>query len=149
MEFHLETHIERPVGEVFAFLRDIDQHERTDDSVVPVYAKVSPGPAAVGTRYLEMVRVLPQLCFEIRSEVTTLEPERDLAYRWTGPGMHGELAYVFEALDAGTRLYQYQTLHLHGFLRLFSPFVRRAFGGRIQERLGEIKSALERGGIDT
>ena len=143
MKFHLKTHINRPVEQVFAFLRDIDQHHLLDHPVVPVYAKVTPGPLRVGTEILEMVRVMPFICMEIRSQVTGLETNRSISYRWQGPGMHGELTYLFNETKSGMHLTQIQTLEMHGLGELFNPIVRKAFHQRIEARLADIKATLE------
>ena len=91
MRFRFVQTIEAPVERVFAFLRDIDRVAGEPGTVVPVYDKVTPGPAGVGTRYREVIRLLPGLEAEMMSELVRFEPPRFLGYRFRGLGLSGEL----------------------------------------------------------
>jgi len=143
MEFELAIFIERAPDEVFRFLRDLYQLPFHEHPVVPVYEKLTPGPVAVGTHFREGVRTSPFTRLVILSEVTALRPEAYLAYRWRGPGMHGELVYEMVAAPGGTELAQRQTLILTGPLRLAAPFIGRAFAARLATRLAGIRAILE------
>ena len=147
MHFRVETEIAKSPQFVFELLRDIDQEVRDPRSVVPVLEKLTPGPCAVGSRYREVVRVLPFANAEIISEVDWLEPPRVLGYRFTwrllGARMSGTLRYHFEGSPAGTHLVQEQTLVPAGLLRAFSPVIRRMFGARLRRRILEVKRAAE------
>lgn len=143
MEFELSVVINRPLEEVFAFFRDIDQHAGQKGTVVPVYDKVTPGPVGVGTQYHEIVQVMPFVTGEILTEVVGYEPSQRLAYRFVALGMPGELTYCFEAVEEGTRLVQRQSLWPSGWMKLFSPMIRAMFSRMIVRRLVGIKSFLE------
>ena len=143
MNFEFRAVIACPLAEVFAFFRDMDQQARQEDSVVPVYDKVTPGPTGVGTRYREVVRLLPGLTAEIRSEITAFEPERHLAYRFSGLGMDGVLNYYLEATELGTLVVQRQSLYPRGLLKLFNPLIEAAFSRAAGGRLQGIKALLE------
>jgi hypothetical protein len=121
MDFELSATINRPLEEVFGFFRDIDQHAGQEGTIVPVYDKITPGPVGVGTRYREVVQVMPFVTGEILTEVVGYEPGQRLAYRFVALGMVGELTYRFEAAEEGTRVVQRQSLWPGGWLRLFSP----------------------------
>jgi uncharacterized protein YndB with AHSA1/START domain len=114
MEFELTAVINRPLEEVFAFFRDVDQHAGQKGTIVPVYDKITPGPVGVGTRYREVVQVMPFVTGEILTEVVGYEPSRRLAYRYVALGMAGELTYCFEAVKEGTRMVQRQSLRPGG-----------------------------------
>lgn len=145
MEFQRTTVINRPLHEVFAFFRDIDQHAGRKGTVVPVYDKVTPGPVGVGTRYWEVVQLLPFVTGEIVTEVVGYEPGRRLTYRYVALGMPGELTYLFEAVEGGTRLVQQQSLRPSGVLRVCSPLIEAMFSRMIARRLIGIKCLLESG----
>jgi len=127
--FELCIDISRPPVEVFAFLCNIDQMIAQTPlekrRLVPVYEKVTPGPVGVGTRYRELVRVLPFAHMEILNEITGFEPDQRLELEWTGGGK-GDLAYRLDLMRGGTRLHQRQSLEPRGVLRLFSPFISSA-----------------------
>lgn len=143
MEFELSTIIHRPLREVFAFFRDIDQHAGQKGTIVPVYDKITPGPVGVGTRYREVVQVMPLITGEILTEVVGYQPDQQLAYRFIALGMAGELTYGFEATEEGTRVVQRQSLWPSGWMRLFSPMIGAMFSRMIAKRLAGIKGFLE------
>ena len=143
MNFEFRAVIARPLADVFAFFRDLDQHAGQEGSVVPVYDKVTPGPTGVGTRYREVIRLLPGLTAEMWSEITAYEPERRLAYRFSGMGMDGLLDYEFEATGEGTLIVQRQSLHPRGLLNLLNPLIKPAFSRAAGNRLEGIKHLLE------
>lgn len=143
MQFELSAVIRRPREEIFSFFRDIDQHAGQEGTLVPVYDKTTPGPVGVGTRYREVVQVLPFVTGEIWTEVTSYEPDRRLAYRYVALGMPGELTYRFEAVEGGTRVVQRQRLCPGGLLRPFRPLIGAIFSRMITRRLAEIKRLLE------
>jgi hypothetical protein len=143
MEFKLSAIIHKPLEEVFAFFRDIDQHAGQKGTIVPVYDKITPGPVGVGTRYREVVQVMPFVTGKILTEVAGYEPGRRLAYRYVALGMAGELTYWFESVEEGTQVVQQQSLRPSGLLRLFSPMIGAMFSRMIERRLVEIKGFLE------
>lgn len=145
MEFEITIVINRPLEEVFAFFRDVDQHAGQKGSIVPVYDKITPGPVGVGTRYREVVQVMPFVTGEILTEVVEYEPSRRLVYRYVALGMEGELTYWFEIAGEGTQMVQRQSLRPGGLLRLFSPMIGAVFSRMIQRRLVGIKGLLESG----
>jgi len=145
VDFELAAVIRRPLAEVFAFLRDIDQHAGQKGTLVPVYDKLTPGPVGVGTRYREVVQLMPFVTGEVRTEVVGYEPGRRLAYRYAAMGMEGALTYWFAAVDEGTRLVQQQSLRPSGALRILSPMIGALFSVMLRWRLAGIKRQLERG----
>ncbi len=147
MEFQLTAVIQRPLDEVFGFFRDVDQHAGRKGTLVPVLDQVTPGPVGVGTRYHEVVQVLPFMTGEIWTEVVGYEPGRLLAYRFVALGMDGELTYQFEAVAEGTRLVQRQSLQPKGLLKVFSPMIGAVFSRMIARRLAGIKALLESGAL--
>jgi len=141
--FDLSISINRPTADVFAFLRDIDKHPQEEGSPVLILEQTTPGPAGVGTRYREVVQMLPFYRGEILSEITRFEPNEYLEEDFRGAGMHGHLAYQFLSDREGTKLVQRETLHYHGLLRFCEPMIRPILGRRLRERLEDIKVQLE------
>ena len=145
MEFDLSVRIGRPPEAVYAMLADIQQYV-DPASVVPEMEKIPPGPTEVGTRWREVVRLLPGITMTIWSEVVALEPGRRLEVRFHGPGMSGLLIYVIEDHDGGTLLRQIETLTPHGPLRVMAGTVERTLRPRLIARLADIGDRLEREG---
>jgi hypothetical protein len=143
MRFLFVETIQAPIEPVFAFLRDIDRVAGQSGTVVPVYEKVSPGPAGVGTRYREVVRLLPGLHREMMSEIVRFSPPRRLGYCFHGLGLTGKLLYVLEPVEGGTRLVQMQELVPRWPWKLLSPLIGVAFNLMAGRRLPAIKRHLE------
>lgn len=142
MRFEASVKIARPPAEVFAFLRDKHLFVQEPGSPVLVLEKTTPGDVGVGTRFREVVRMLPGVRGEIRSTITRCERDRALEEDFAGAGMRGHLTYGFRAEGDGTRLVQRQTLELAGWLRPLQPLVRRAFARRLRGRLDDIAARL-------
>ena len=87
--FELSIRIERPTADVFAFLRDKDLYPQEPGSPVLALEKTTAGPTAVGTRYREVVQMLPFVRGEILSEITCYEPPRRLQERFWGAANAG------------------------------------------------------------
>jgi hypothetical protein len=143
MEFQFTAMVECPIGEVFAFFRDVEQHASKESTRVPVYDKVTPGPVGVGTRYREVVQLAPFVRGVMISEITRYDEGKHLGYRFSGLGMDGDLAYTFEAVEGGTRVVQVQSLRPRGILRPFSAAMGKMFSAVAGQRLEGIKLLLE------
>jgi hypothetical protein len=139
--------VERSRVDVFGFLRDKDKYPQEEGSPVLVLEQKTPGPAGVGTRYREVVQMLPFYRGVILSEITRFEPGAFLEEDFRGAGMEGHLAYEFRPEGEGTRLIQRETLHYRGLLRLLEPVIKPMLYRRVRERLEEIKRVLEGGWV--
>jgi hypothetical protein len=148
VEFEAKAVIHRPLEDVFVFLKEIHKQPRRKGSVVPLYDKITPGPFGVGTRFREVVRLLPFLKGEVISEVTRYDPPRRLDYAFVAFGrMDGELTYRLEPVGEGVEVFQRQTLRPRGtVLKSFSPMIGAAFSRAMAHRLKAIKKLLESAG---
>jgi hypothetical protein len=147
MYFDLSINIKRSPADVFAFLRDKDKYPQKPGSPDLVLEKTTPGPAGVGTRYREVVQMLPFLRGEMRSEVTRFDRGERLEEVFEGVGMRGYLAYRFVTEDGGTKLIQQEILHMKGLLKIFSPIVKLTLSRQLWKRLEGLKEVLEGGWV--
>ena len=145
MYFDLSIYIKRPPADVFAFFRDKDKLTQKPDSPVLVLEQTTPGPAGVGTRYREVIRMMPFVRMEILSEVTRFERGERLEELFDQAGMKGYLAYRFVPEDGGTKLIMQEILHMKGLLKVLSPVVKLTLSRRLWKRLEGIKELLEGG----
>ncbi len=145
MHFELSVLIDRPVPVVFAFFRDKDKLIQEKDSAVAVIEKTTEGPIGTGTRYREVVHLMPFHREEIRSEITRYEPEKFIEECFESGIMKGRLIYRFFAEGDLTRLIQQEELTMRGLLIPFQPLIQRSFSQKLQSRLDGIKKLLERG----
>jgi len=143
MYFELSVTIQRPPSDVFLFLRDKDTFQQEEGSPVLLIEKTTSGPTGVGTRYREIVQMLPFYQGELRSQITRYEPYEWLEEDFDGPGMKGHLTYQFLPMGNATRLIQRETIHVQGILKIIAPFIRRSLAPRLKDRLEYIKEFLE------
>ena len=145
MQFEISISIDRSPSDVFAFLRDKDEFPQEVGSPVLILEQTTPGPAGVGTRYREVVQMLPFFQGEILSKITRFEPGQYLEEDFWGAGMRGHLAYRFLSEGDGTRLIQRETVRCCGLLGLLDPVIKAMLFRRCRERLDGIKAVLESG----
>jgi len=145
--FELSITIDRNPREVFAFLRDKDKFPQKPGSPVLVLEQTTPGSPGVGTRYREVVQMLPFYRGELLSEITCFDPGERLEEDFEGAGMRGHLAYRFMDEEGRTLLIQQETVELMGILRVLEPFIKRALSRQLWMRLEGIKDVLEAGWI--
>lgn len=149
MDFELSIIIRRTPNDVFAFFRDKDRHRQKTGSPVLGIEKLDPGPPVPGTRYREVVQMLPLVRGEIRSRITRIEPGLWLEEDFEGAAMRGHLAYQFLDVGNGTRLIQHESLAAQGLLKVLEPIIRRMLFRRLLDRLEGVKLLLESHVSDT
>jgi len=145
MDYDNSITIRRPPEAVFAMLADIQEYAHAPGSPIPEMEKIPPGPTAVGTRWREVVQLLPFMTMTMWSDCTSLVPDRRLELAWHGPGMTGHIAYTMEPVDGGTVLRQVETLTPHGLLRPMGGLMERMLRPRLTARLAAIRDRLEGG----
>lgn len=133
--------IDRPVDQVFAFVRDIDKQE-LGDRVVTI-EKATPGPPRTGTQYRETIRMPFGRQGDLLMEITRLEAPSHLSVRFQGPVMHGTIDYTLESSDRGTDLHQHEELSYTGWAWPVNLLGRRALRDKVRKRLDGFKAQLE------
>jgi hypothetical protein len=137
--------IRRPPEVIFEVMANLHRVPQAEGSPVLALDLATSGPVGPGSRFREVVRILPFYSWEFLSEITTYTPPRLLEETFTGPGMSGLIRYDLTEVDEGTELVQQEWLSLRGLLRVFDPMVRRALYSRLEARLDLIKRGLEEG----
>ncbi len=146
MQYDISVTIRRPRDSIFAVLADVQDYIHRPGSPIPEMEKIPPGETEVGTRWREVVRLLPFVTMTMWSTVTALDPGRRLEESFRGPAMTGHIVYSLEPTDAGTVLRQRETLTPHGLLRLLAGPMDRMLRPRLAARLEAIKALLEEPG---
>ena len=91
IEFDLERTINAPVGDVFARLVDIDGHNDWTGgkaSMLKRTRQTSPGPAAVGTTYVDETRQ-----GVVHGEIVELDAPHSVVYHWWDKSGSGRLKF--------------------------------------------------------
>ena len=143
--FRSSVSIKRNPETVFYFLANVHRVQQAGGSPVLALEMTTPGPPELGSRYREVVRMLPFYKGEILSEITAFEPPRLLEMVWTGPAMTGRDRYELTEIQEGTALLHQKWTLPQGLLRIMEPFMRKALLPRLEFRLGEIKRGLGEG----
>lgn len=133
----------RPPDVVFHYLANIQDVKQEVGSPVLALDLITPGPPGLGSRYREVVQMLPFFKGEILSEITAFETPRVLEMAWTAPGMKGSDKYELAAAHGGTTLKHTKNTVCLGALRLMEPLMRAALVPRLEDRLVGVKREIE------
>lgn len=135
--------IRKPPEVVFEFLANIQDVQQSDDSPVLGLDLITEGPPRLGSRYREVVQMMPFVKGEILSEITAFEFPRALEMTWSGPGMSGTDRYELDTHQYGTTLNHTKCTSFPGILRVLEPIMRKPLIPRLEQRLVDIKRILE------
>ena len=135
--------IQRPAGEVFAFLADFENIPRWNYAIEET-TKVSAGPVGVGTRYRQ-IRSVPGRSVE-GFKVTVFEPARRLAIDGQIGPFEATISYQLEAVAGATRLVNNVELDpSHAMLRLAAPLAPPRIKAAVAQNLSKLRLVLEGG----
>jgi uncharacterized membrane protein len=139
ISFTNTIHINRSTADVYAYLSDLEHMPEWNWAITGT-TKTTPGPIAVGTRYLQ-TRSVPQPATE-PLEIVGLEPNQRIEIEGVLAQLPAHVIYHLNATDDGTELTNTIELEPQGALRLIAPIV----GGRIKravaDNLNELKALL-------
>ncbi len=121
---------------------DINRPQK-EGSPVLLLEKTTADPVGMGTKYREIVQMLPYYKSEILSVITRYEPYEFLEEDFSATGMSGHLAYQFIDKDGSTQLIQRESIFFTFPLNLFNPIIKNVLHRKLAERLEEIKADLE------
>jgi len=114
--------INRPAGEVFAYVTDLSNEPAWHTDLLEG-RKTSEGPVGIGTRY--QVRFKPFMGnSEGRSEVIGFEPNRLQVVRGEVGPMRPTVTYLVEPANGGTRFTRRLQLEASGLMGLVLPLMR-------------------------
>ena len=142
-----EIEIERPVGEVWAFLMDI----RSDASWVSGVIegrKTSPGPIGIGTIFEYRMRVMGLPAKNHMRVTGHDEPLWHEVEARSGP-MKLRASYSLKAIGESTRLTMGMEARWPVLMRLFSPILSRMLDKQWKLNASRLKSLLNSGATPT
>jgi hypothetical protein len=135
--------IQRPAGEIFAFLADFENVPEWNYAIEDT-SKVSAGPVGVGTRYRQ-TRSVPSRSTE-DFEVTVFEPARRLAIHGKIGPFRADISYELEAGADATRLVNHVDLDpARAMLGLVAPLAAPRIKTAVAQNLDKLKLVLEGG----
>ena len=133
--------INRPVGEVFAYVEDVGNWPQWNSSMLEG-EQTSTGPAGVGATSQGVSQLLGRR-MEWTSEVTEYEPNRRMGLKITSGPMSIEQRLTFEPVEHGTRFTLVGEGEMGGFFKLADPIVNRAMQKQMEGNLANLKDLLE------
>ncbi|HET7443644.1 MAG TPA: SRPBCC family protein [Solirubrobacterales bacterium] len=144
IDFTVETEIERPVAEVFAYVTDPAKLVSWQTNTVSAEIE-GEGPLGLGTRLREVHRgpggkELPSLV-----EVTEYEPERRFSLDVIEGALPVDARIGFEPTAAGTRVAFNVQAKPRGPMRFLAPLLKIALKRQFKEHLANLKRVLEEG----
>jgi uncharacterized protein YndB with AHSA1/START domain len=140
----IETHIARPVADVFAYATDPAKLSTWQTNTVSAVPE-GDGPLGVGTRLREVHRGPRGKEIATLVEVSEYEPDSRFGLRMLeGPlPIHADLA--FAPNDAGT-VFRFRAFgEPTGAMKLLQPVLRRALHKQFAEHCANLKRVLEEG----
>ncbi|MEO5679553.1 MAG: SRPBCC family protein [Acidimicrobiales bacterium] len=142
IEHAVEIKIDRPVGDVFAFVTDPTNHPRWDGSSRSMQPD-EPGPWKAGLTLLDVRRMGPRR-MEVKSRVAALVPNESMDIgSITGPEFHGH--WRLSPDGSGTVLRWSCEMTVQGPARLAEKLVARSFRRVCDQSFGRLKGLLEGG----
>lgn len=141
LHYKTSVDINRPVGQVFAYVTDVEQGSQWGDAVAASW-KVTAGPVGVGTIIKEKVKAGP-VETELSWEITAYEPDQLCTYTGESELGRSETSYIFAAQGAGTRLTVEVNTQLTGMMKYFKPVIAFLHKRNRQNSLQTIKANLE------
>jgi uncharacterized membrane protein len=136
VRFDLEVTIERPVGDVFAYVADITHLPQWQESAVAA-EWIEPGK-----RFREWRAFLGRTA-QLELEVTAHEPDRRFDVKSVSGPVRFHVHHRFEALDGGTRLGVTAEAAAGGALRFAAGIAKRQAERQFRNDLERLKEILE------
>lgn len=141
IDFTIDTHINRPVGDVFAYVCDASRLASWQTNTVSAVQE-DDAPFGLGTRLHEVHRAPGGKELKSLVEVAEFEPDRTLALHvLEGTPIH--LRITFQATDHGTLMRLRPHGQLTGPMRLAQPLLQPALKRQFTQHCATLKSILE------
>ena len=133
--------INRPVGDVFAVLSNVENNPKWSSGTLEA-KKTSAGPIGVGTTWRAAQKVLGQR-IETEAEVTEYEPNRRFAVKSKSGPVPVDLRQTFEPVEGGTRVSIAGTLEPGGFFKLAEPLLANMTKRSAEADFANLKDLME------
>jgi carbon monoxide dehydrogenase subunit G len=135
--------IDRPLGEVFAFLADAENDPKWRPGVKEIHREG--GAPGVGTIYRQKLSGPVGRTIDGDVEITEFEPDRLIAFRATAGPVRPRGRYMVESAgDGGTRVTFSLEAEVSGVMKLMKGKVQKTMDGEVAH-LADLKRVLEAG----
>jgi uncharacterized protein YndB with AHSA1/START domain len=135
--------INRPAGDVFAYLDQVDRHNEWQGQLVSTTVETE-GPTRVGTRVVER-RNVPGGTRDIPYEITEHDPPRKASFRGTAGPLRPVGTYTVDPTgESSSRMNSELDFEAHGIGKLFAPLALRQAAKQVPVDQEKFKELLER-----
>lgn len=149
MRIAKSVEIDRPVEEVFAFIRDPDNDPIWCPTVHESTQVEGDGPT-VGAVYEQVHKPGPAKPTELTVELLEVDAPHHLHLRSIDELAWFDVHYHLEARPpGGTRLTQIDEAHFQGFAKLLQPIMWFAINAGMKEQFRQLKRLLETGDVSS
>lgn len=136
-----EVVINRPLEDVFKFIKDMDNHATWQTGVIESRI-TSEGSVHVGSTYRYVTQMMGRQ-IDTEGEVITCDPAKGFFYRSTKAPFQITGGYTFKKENGGTKVTQQIIADVEGFFSLARPIVVRTTKRNIENNLQTLKEVLE------
>lgn len=133
--------IDRPVGEVFAYLTDVTNVPEWQEGVHEIRLEAE-APVSQGTRFTEIRKFLGRR-LESKLEVSEHEPDRRFTVRTLSGPVPFTVRHTFEASGQGTRVDVVGEGEPGGFFKIGEALVARQARRMFERDFAKLKAVLE------
>jgi len=140
MKFEASVVIDRPVEEVFAYMKEIKNWLQWNAGMLEA-EQSSEGSIGVGTTYRGVSQSMGQR-MEWTSEVTAYEPDKKVVQRLHSGPMLFDQIFAFEPVEGGIKLTLGGEGETGGFFKLAEPILKRRMQKEMDGNLSTFKGIL-------
>lgn len=134
-----EILIDRPCGDVFAFLADPENDPQWRSGVLDLKRVSGEG---VGARYVQRVKGPGGRRIAADIEITELTPSQTIAFHTVAGPVRPRGRYVLAEGDGGTRVRFELEADVRGLKRLMAPMVQKTMNAEVSQ-LAQLKRIIE------
>ncbi len=133
--------INRPAGEVFAYLTDLSNDPKWQKTIVEA-EYTSEGPVDVGATGVHRAKFMGKT-IEFGWEITVYEEANRVEWKFVSGPFTGVDGFTLESTPDGTKMTHVAELQPHGLLRLLTPIMGSGFKREARSDLQKLKRILE------
>ena len=139
----LNTLIDHPVKNVFAFVSDLNNMSKWNSAVVSLQ-QITPGPIGVGTKFKSIGEMMGRR-IEGEVQVTSYEPDSKTGFQMNAGPMQLNVVFSFRPVGTGTKVGLSAQGNPAGVFKLAEGILQGRVKSLMEENLARLKSVLEKG----
>ena len=139
----LNTLVDRPMKDVFAFVGDPNNMTKWNSAVVSLQ-QITPGPVGVGTKFKTTGEMMGRR-IEGEMQVTDYEPDTKCGFQVSSGPMQVNITIALKPVGTGTKISLLTEGNPAGVFKLAEGVMAGRVKAMMEENLARLKSQLEQG----